>query len=117
MESDIQLLELADGIKDVILSSGFSSIKSILGNSASDISDKIGVDLYIAQIILREAKRVSTKMAAIPNIHDPLLHHDNATPAAVAAEKKEISLLLDRARREIARINSRLSYEPSNRLF
>ena len=71
MESDIQLLELADGIKDVILSSGFSSIKSILGNSASDISDKIGVDLYIAQIILREAKRVSTKMAAIPNIHDP----------------------------------------------
>ena len=114
MESDIQLLELADGIKDVLLSSGFSSIKSILGNSASDISDKIGVDLYIAQIILREAKRVSTKMAATPTIRDPLLDHDNATPAAVAAEKKEISLLLDRARREVAQINSRLSYEPSN---
>jgi|ERR671919_236839 hypothetical protein len=114
IESDIQLLELADGIKNVLLSLGFSSIKSILGNSASDISDKIGVDLYIAQIILREANRVSTNMAAIPTIRDPLLDHDNAIPAAVAAGKKEISLLLDRARREIALINSRLSYKPSN---
>ena len=114
MESDLRLLELADGVKDALKNAGFLNIKSILGESAPGISEKVGVDLYIGQIILQEAKRVSTKMAATPIIHDPRLEHDNATPAAVAIENKEISLLLDRARREIARINSRLSYEPSN---
>ena len=52
-------------------------------------------------------------MAATPIIQDPLLDHENAAPAGVATDKNEISLLLDRARREIVRINSRLSYEPS----
>jgi hypothetical protein len=113
MESDLQLLELAEGVKDALKNAGFLNIKSILDKSASDISEMVGVDLYIAQIILQEAKRVSAKMAATPIIHDSILDHDNATPVGLATEKKEISLLLDRARREIARINSRLSYEPS----
>ena len=91
MESDIQLLELAEGIKDALVSSGLLSIKSILGNTTSDISQRVGVDLYIAQIILRETERV-TKMAEtpIPIVHDP--SGDDATPAAVAIEKKEINL-------------------------
>jgi hypothetical protein len=93
VESEIQLLELAKGIKDALLSSGFLSIKSILGNTPSNISNKVGVDLYIAQIILREAGRVSTKIDATPTIHDPILDDDNATPAAVAIENKEVSLL------------------------
>lgn len=62
MESDIQLLELADGIKLALVNSGFLTIKSILGNTASNISHKVGVDLYIAQIIFQEAKRVATEM-------------------------------------------------------
>lgn len=90
MESDIQLLELAEGIKDALLSSGFSSIKSILGGTPADISQGVGVDSYIAQIILQEAKRVSTKMAAPPVIYDLSLP-DNSTPAAVAVEKREIT--------------------------
>jgi hypothetical protein len=92
VESDIQLLELAEGIKDALVSSGLLSIKSILGNTTSDISQRVGVDLYIAQIILRETERVSTKMAEtpIPIVHDP--SGDDATPAAVAIEKKEINL-------------------------
>ena len=100
MESEIQLLELADGIRDALLSSGFLTIKSILSNTASDISKKVGVDLYIAQIILQEAKRMSTIMAATPTnniVHDSALG-DDATPTAIAIEKKEIDLLSIRRR-------------------
>jgi hypothetical protein len=90
MESDIRLLELAEGIKDALINSGLLSIKSILGNTAADISQRVGVDSYIAQIILQEAKRVSTKMAAPPAVYD-LSPPDNATPTAVAVEKREIT--------------------------
>jgi hypothetical protein len=89
MESDIRLLELAEGIKDALINSGLLSIKSILGNTAADISQRVGVDSYIAQIILQEAKRVSTKMAAPPVVYD--LSPDNSTPTAVAVEKREIT--------------------------
>ena len=90
MGSDIQLLELAEGIKDALMNSGFSSIKLILGNSASHISEKIGVDLYIAQIVLKEAVRMAAKMAAAPLVYD-LNPADKAAPAAVAVDKKEMS--------------------------
>jgi hypothetical protein len=90
MESDLQLLELADGVKDALKNAGFLTIKSILGESAPGISEKIGVDLYIAQIILSEAHRVSTKMAETP-IVDNLNLTENADPAAVAVDKKEMS--------------------------
>jgi len=66
MKSDIQLLELASGIKDALISSGFLTIKSILNSTASDISSKVGVDLYIAEIIFQEAKRVETEMTKVP---------------------------------------------------
>lgn len=90
MESDIQLLELAEGIKEALINSGFSTIKLILGKSASDISEKIGVDLYIAQIVLKEAERMAAKMTAGPIVSD-LSPADNAAPAVVAVDKKEIS--------------------------
>ena len=90
MESDVQLLELAEGIKDALMKSGLKSIKSILGNTAADISQRVGVDSYIAQIILQEAKRVSTKMAAPPVVYD-ISPPDNSTPATVAIEKREIT--------------------------
>jgi hypothetical protein len=56
VKSDIQLLELASGIKDALISSGFLTIKSVLNSTALDISSKLRVDLYIAQIIFQEAK-------------------------------------------------------------
>jgi hypothetical protein len=56
VESDIHLLELADGIKDTLISSGFSTIKSVLESTTSDLSTKIGVDQYVAQIIFEEAR-------------------------------------------------------------
>lgn len=90
MESDIRLLELAEGIKDALVNSELLSIKSILDNTSADISQRVGMDSYIAQIILQEAKRVSTKMAAPPVVYD-LSPPDNATPTAVAVEKREIT--------------------------
>ena len=88
MESDLQLLELADGVKDALKNTGFLTIKSILGESAPSIAEKVGVDLYIAQIVLKEAER----MAAGPIVHD-IGPADNAAPAAVAVDKKEIGSL------------------------
>ena len=57
MASDIQLLELAIGIKDSLVRAGFLTIESILNSSTTELSNKVGVDLYIAQIILQEARR------------------------------------------------------------
>jgi hypothetical protein len=89
MESDIQLLELAPGIKDALISSGFLTIKSVLDNTATDIASKVGVDLYIAQIIFQEAKRVEAEMTKVSAPLDVSI----ATPAttAVVTEKEELN--------------------------
>jgi small basic protein len=57
MASDIQLLELASGIKDSLVRAGFLTIESILASSIADLSSKVGVDPYIAQIILQVARK------------------------------------------------------------
>ena len=60
MASDIQSLELVSGIKDSLVRAGFPTIESILASSITDLSNKVGVDLYIAQIILHEARKFGT---------------------------------------------------------
>jgi hypothetical protein len=85
VESDIHLLELADGIKDSLINSGFI-IKSILECTTSDISSKLGVDLYIAQIIFKEAKRVTAKMTKAP----PVLDDSTLTTLTVSIRKEEV---------------------------
>jgi len=83
MESDIQLLELAPGIKDALINSGFLTIKSILNNTTEGIASKVGVDLYIAQIIFQEAKRVAAEMTKISASLDANPVVSTANPAAV----------------------------------
>ena len=70
VKSDIHLLELADGIKSALDNAGFSTIKSILEYSTTDISNRIGVDQYVGQIIIEEAKRVTKEMAKEPPVPD-----------------------------------------------
>jgi hypothetical protein len=65
MKSDIELLELANGIKDSLTKAGFLTISSILNSTTTDISNKVGIDIYIAQIILEEARKVTTTSTAI----------------------------------------------------
>jgi small basic protein len=57
MVSDIQLLELASGIKDSLVRAGFLTVESILNSSIAGLSSKIGVDPYVAQIILQAARK------------------------------------------------------------
>jgi hypothetical protein len=86
VDSDVNLLELADGIKDVLDNAGFSTIKSILECSTPDISNRIGVDQYVGQIIFEEAKRVTkemTKELAVPD-------EKTFTPPEVTIEKEKI---------------------------
>ena len=64
MESDIQLLELATGIKDSLTKAGFTTISIILNSTTTDISKKLGIDLYIAQIIFEEAKKIRDVVTA-----------------------------------------------------
>jgi hypothetical protein len=85
VKSDIRLLELADGIKDSLINAGFT-IKSIIECTTSDISSKLGVDLYIARIIFEEARRVTNEMTKAPPVPD----ESTFTPPAVAVKKEEI---------------------------
>jgi hypothetical protein len=75
MESDIQLLELAPGIKDALISSGFLTIKSVLGSTTAGVASKVGVDLYIAQIIFQEAKRAATEMTKTISCPTNIVEH------------------------------------------
>ena len=86
MQSDIHLLELADGIKSALTNAGFSTIKSVLECSTTDISNKIGVDQYVGQIILEEAKRVTKEMTKEPPVPD----EKTFTPPEVTIEKEEV---------------------------
>jgi hypothetical protein len=86
VESDVHLLELADGIKETLINAGFTTIKSILECSASNISTRIGVDQYIAQIVLEESKRISIEMTKAP----PVLDDSKLTASPTAVEKEEI---------------------------
>ena len=85
VKSDIHLLELADGIKSTLGKAGFS-IKSILECSTSDISSRIGVDQYLGQIIIEEAKRVTKEMAKEP----PVPEEKTFTPPEVTIKREEI---------------------------
>jgi hypothetical protein len=61
---------LANGIKDSLIKAGFTTINSILSSSTTEISKILGIDLYVAQIILEEAKRItviSTDVATTVN--------------------------------------------------
>jgi hypothetical protein len=86
MDSDIQQLELASGIKDSLINAGFTTVSFILNSTTADISEKLGIDLYVAQIIFEEAMKkirdvvttdaVSTTTAAVTkdNIYNNIMH-------------------------------------------
>ena len=54
---EVRDLELAQGIKDSLKEAGFDTIDSILKDAHTDISNKLGIDPYVAQIIKDAAKR------------------------------------------------------------
>ena len=61
----VQDLELAQGIKDSLMQAGFDTIDSILKNTPSQISNKLGIEPYVAQIIKEAAKRATGESSDI----------------------------------------------------
>ena len=86
VKSDIHLLVLADGVRDALINAGFTTIKSILECTTSDLSTKIGVDQYVAQIISEEAKRITSEMTKVP----PVLDDSTFTAPAVPVKNEDI---------------------------
>jgi hypothetical protein len=59
MDLDVQDLALAQGIKDSLEEAGFNTVDSILKEAPLDISIKLGIEPYVAQIIMEAAKRAT----------------------------------------------------------
>ena len=59
MGSNVQDLALAQGIKDSLEEAGFNTVDSILKEPPLNISNKLGIEPYVAQIIKEAAKRAT----------------------------------------------------------
>jgi hypothetical protein len=57
MWSSVQLLELAPGLKNLLINGRFSTVDSIVSSSVSEIATVLRIDPYVAKIIFTEAKR------------------------------------------------------------
>jgi hypothetical protein len=54
--SDVLDLEIADGLKELLIDYGFTR-RRILKIQSSDLASRLGIDDYIAKIISNAAKR------------------------------------------------------------
>src|SRR5919205_1227201 len=52
-------LELAAGIKDMLISNGFTSLDSITKMRPAELASLLGIDMYVARLIHISAKRQS----------------------------------------------------------
>ena len=57
------MLELAIGIKDLLISAGFTTIDSLLRRSPSELAAILGIEFYVAKIITDTAKRAAASIA------------------------------------------------------
>jgi hypothetical protein len=60
MESGIQLLEIASGLKELLLSAGFT-VDSFVSEGPDAISRDLGIEPYVAKIIYDEAKKIAAE--------------------------------------------------------
>jgi hypothetical protein len=59
MTPGIQMLEVAVGIKDSLIAAGFTSLDSLLRSSPAEIAAILGIELYVAKLIIDAAKNAS----------------------------------------------------------
>jgi hypothetical protein len=57
MLSSIFTLDLARGIKDMLIANGFTSLDAILRMPPAELALILGIDLYVARLIYLTAKR------------------------------------------------------------
>ena len=56
MTPGIHMLEVAVGIKDSLIAAGFTSLDSLLRSSPAKIAAILGIELYVAKLIIDAAK-------------------------------------------------------------
>ena len=61
MNPGIQMLELAIGIKEVLIDAGFTTIDSLVRMSPSEIAAILGIELYVGKIIIEAAKQAAAQ--------------------------------------------------------
>ena len=64
MESDIQLLEIASGLKESLLRAGFT-VDSISSEGPDAVSTALGIEPYVAKIIYDEAKKIIAESSLV----------------------------------------------------
>lgn len=64
MESGIQQLEIAPGLKDSLLKAGLS-VESIVLGGPDAVSAALGIETYVAKIIYDAAKKIITERSIV----------------------------------------------------
>jgi hypothetical protein len=64
MESGIQLLEIASGLKESLLKAGFT-LDSIISEGSDAVSLALGIERYVAKIIYDEAKKITVERSLV----------------------------------------------------
>jgi len=57
--NEIQDLELATGLKELLINNGFFTIDQLLKTATSELATILGTDDYIARLVIMAAKRQS----------------------------------------------------------
>lgn len=55
------MLEVAIGIKDSLMAAGFTSLDSLLRSKPTDIAAILGIELYVAKLIIDAAKSAAVQ--------------------------------------------------------
>ena len=58
----INQMEVADGLKELLISTGFT-VKSLLSTSASDFAKILGIDEYVGQLLSNAVKAINTSIS------------------------------------------------------
>ena len=58
-------IEVADGLKELLISSGFT-VKSLLNTSASDFAKILGIDEYVAKLLTDAINKAIKSSASMP---------------------------------------------------
>jgi hypothetical protein len=61
------MLEVAIGIKDSLVAAGFTSLDSLLRSSPAEIAAILGIELYVARLIIEAAKNAAGHVSEIDN--------------------------------------------------
>ena len=60
----LERVEISKGLIEVLQNTGFT-IEKILDSEPSDIAEKLGIDLYVGEIIFKETKKAVSKVNPI----------------------------------------------------